>query len=142
MSRWAHDLTYDECDAWRGALRLEWDVLLKLAGVKSHKDTIKNRWNKGEAPKDRAKIRATLEHVEQKKGTTPIGATILGLEDWLSIGESLAKKPEIFLKHLEQLREIARTIEKAVAVDKAKAESDAAMIALASITPAPSGKRK
>lgn len=141
MPSWAHDLSYEECDAWRSALGLDWDVLLRKSDVKSHKDVIKARWLDGAAPKDRAKIRATLEEHEKKR-RTPIGAAILGLEEWFRIGEALAQEPEVFLEQLERLKPLAEAAANAAAAKRRARETEAAMAVLRFSTPEPKKPRK
>jgi hypothetical protein len=141
MPGWAHDLSYEECDLWRAAQRVEWDVLLRKAGVKSHKDVIKSRWLDGGAPRDRAKIRAVLEDYE-KKVPTEIGATIIGLEEWFRLGEALAQDPKVFLEQLERLRDLAKAVTVAATARRKLREAETVMEVLRSPTPSPRKLRK
>lgn len=141
MPTWAHDLSYEEADAWRVALGMDWPELLRKADVKSHKDLIKSRWLDGGAPRDRVKIRQYLEETERKK-PTPIGAAIMGLEEWLKVGEVLAGEPAVFLDELARLRQISQAVGAKVEAMRAAAKADQAMAALRSPTPKPNKSRK
>lgn len=156
MPTWAHDLSYEECDAWRAALRLDWEPLLVKAGLGTNKDTIKNRWKNydrkrsGEELDEKAvvlgrdareRIRQVLEAAESRK-PTEVGATIVGLEEWNRLGALIARRPRVFLDQLGKLREISSLVEERIRVDEAVARADAKeRDVLGQITPEPDPKK-
>jgi hypothetical protein len=156
MPSLTHDLSYEECDAWRVALSLDWEVLLSKAGVGTNKDTLKNRWRnydksrRGESLPDRAvqlgksvreQVLDALMAAEAKRPTR-IGAAIMKLEEWARVGAVLVQDPELFLEQLEKLSEMARIVEESAANKRKAAELEAAMSAFRSPTPEPKKPRK
>lgn len=150
VARTVLDLTYEECSRWlldlgfkRDDGEPDWDRLLKRAKVGTHKDTVKNRWKRWGAPKDRAKIRTTLELLEDEKGGTPYGAAVRKFEEWLDLGRALAlKRTAAFEGQLVELREVISAVD--LVQSRAEAETKILQLeelALRSITPVPKQDR-
>jgi hypothetical protein len=154
MRRYAHDLSYEECESWMrdlgyvsGGGKLDWTKLMKEADVKGSQYVLKSRWLNGEAPDQRVAIRDHLERAEAKrKERTPAGSRVLGLEEWFQIGMDLANEPQTFFARLHELRPLAQAARAAAEARRKAAEADAelakANLAWTSATPATKPSRK
>jgi hypothetical protein len=149
VERRAHDLSFEECEQWARELgyvdgdKVDWGSLLREAGVKSTQYVLKSRWEEGGAPRDRLKIRETLERAETKRRErTPAGARILGLERWQQIGRDLSTDPNRFALHLHRLEPIARAAREAYDARVTAAEKDAELQALEAGFQSPTPGRK
>jgi hypothetical protein len=134
VKRTAHDLTFEECERWMSAVgysddgRPDWARLLREARVKSHKDTIKNRWLKGQAQRDRLKIRARLEEAERRRSRpSDFGGAIMALEEWQEIGARIAAQPEVFHKVFARVRDLALEAERLDTAAQTKEQAERAI---------------
>lgn len=146
VERQVSDLSFEEAEAWMRDLgymsgnKPDWKRLLQEAQVKSTQYVLKDRWGKGQAPKDRQKVMQVLERAEQKrKERTPVGLRVLGIDEWTQLGAEISVDPDVFARELARLRALAGQVKKAHAARRALAEANAeierSMSAFTSITP-------
>lgn len=127
----------------------DWKRLLREADIGTGKDVLKQRWNEGAAPRDRAKIRARLLEVDARRKDrerTPIGRRLLALDEWQRIGENLVLDVAILEEHIERLRPLAEHVKRKhdgqQLAAQAQAEIDRSMAAFSAPVPAARGTRK
>lgn len=142
MPRWTHELSYEECEAWRLDLKIDWDDLREEAHVKSTQYVLKNRWDA--AKRDRPKLREVLERAEMKRSArTPTGAVVAAMEEWNRVGELLAKQPALLTAELARVKALAASVQKAETAKLQLAEANESIAsALGSVTPPPKKPRK
>ena len=139
-----HDLSFAECERWVTELGLGWEDFLTQAKVGSDQYVLKQRWNAGSAPRDRQKVRDTLERLEAKRREPTVTGTVIAqLEEWNRLGRDLAGSPQHLAVEIARVRPIAEAAAaRARAVEQLDDANATLAGALGSVTPTPRKSRR